>query len=180
LLYSPHEKIFGQWLEADYISGNRTKIVLFNMQVTRAGEYGVLGLMALARRAPGDTVMIDEVSREEDIPRSFLAKIFQSLARSGLVHSVRGTGGGFSLARRPEEITILEIIESIEGPIALQRCLEEQPDCTHMQGCALCGLFAAAQDRLKETFARTSLADLTRSQASRASRKAAAITLTAV
>jgi len=99
------------------------------MQITRAGEYGVLGLIALAKRAPGSVVMINQVSREEDIPKSFLAKIFQCLARSGLVHSVRGTGGGFSLARKPEEISVLEIIEAIEGPIALQRCLEMKPDC---------------------------------------------------
>lgn len=134
------------------------------MQITRAGEYGVLGLVALAKRARGSVVMIDEVSREEDIPKSFLAKIFQSLARAGLVHSVRGTGGGFALARPASQITVLEIIEAIEGPIALQRCLEEKPDCHHMAGCALCGLFAEAQDRLRETFARTSLEELARRQ----------------
>jgi len=134
------------------------------MQITRAGEYGVLGLMALAKRAQGSVVMIDEVSREEDIPKSFLAKIFQSLARAGLVHSVRGTGGGFALARPTEEISVLEIIEAIEGPIALQRCLEEKPDCHHMSGCALCGLFSEAQDRLKDTFAQTSLGELVRRQ----------------
>jgi Rrf2 family protein len=134
------------------------------MQITRAGEYGVLGLMALAKRAQGCVVMIDEVSREEDIPKSFLAKIFQNLARAGLVHSVRGTGGGFALARPTSEITVLEIIEAIEGPIALQRCLEEKPDCHHMTGCALCGLFSEAQDRLKETFARTTLAELAQRQ----------------
>jgi Rrf2 family protein len=134
------------------------------MQITRAGEYGVLGLMALAKRAHGSVVMIDEVSREEDIPKSFLAKIFQSLARAGLVHSVRGTGGGFALAKPTSEISVLAIIEAIEGPIALQRCLEEKPDCHHMAGCALCGLFTEAQDRLKETFAHTSLAELVRRQ----------------
>jgi len=120
--------------------------------------------MALARRLPGSVVMIDEVSREEDIPKSFLAKIFQSLARAGLVHSVRGTGGGFTLARQPDQITVLAVIEAIEGPIALQRCLEDKPDCSHLQSCALCGLFAEAQDRLKETFSRTTLADLARRQ----------------
>lgn len=134
------------------------------MQITRAGEYGVLGLMALARRAHGSVVMIDEVSREEDIPKSFLAKIFQNLARAGLVNSVRGTGGGFALAKEPEEISVLAIIEAIEGPIALQRCLEEKPDCQHISGCALCGLFSEAQDRLKDTFARTSLAELLKRQ----------------
>jgi Rrf2 family transcriptional regulator, iron-sulfur cluster assembly transcription factor len=131
------------------------------MQITRAGEYGVLGLMCLARRPVGSVVMIDEVSREERIPKSFAAKIFQSLAKGGLVKSNRGTGGGFTLMKKAGEITVLEVIEAIEGKIALQRCLsEDEPKCEHFGGCALCGLFEQAQDRVKEVFSRTTLADL--------------------
>jgi Rrf2 family iron-sulfur cluster assembly transcriptional regulator len=131
------------------------------MQITRAGEYGVLGLMCLARRAFGTVVMVDEVSREEHIPKSFAAKIFQSLAKAGLVKSNRGTGGGFALLKKPGEITVLEVIEAIEGKIAFQRCLaEEEPKCEHFGGCALCGLFEQAQDRVKDVFSRTTLADL--------------------
>jgi Rrf2 family protein len=104
--------------------------------------------------------MIDAVSRDESIPRSFLAKIFQDLAKAGLLRSQRGAGGGFALARPPGQITILEIIEAIDGRIALQRCLGEVPDCERMEGCALCNLLEQAQDRLKEVFGQTSLADL--------------------
>lgn len=136
------------------------------MQITKAGEYGVLGLLHLARQGPDRMVLIDEVSRQESIPKSFLAKIFQSLVKVGLVKSYRGAGGGFTLTRRPEEITVLEVIEAIEGPIALQRCLQEVPDCEHMEGCALCGLFERAQDRVKEVFSSTSLADLIKAEAS--------------
>ena len=130
------------------------------MQITRAGEYAVLGLLNLARHEPGRVVLIDTVSTEEKIPKSFLSKIFQNLVKGGLVRSVRGAGGGFSLVRRPEEITVLEVIEVIEGKIAFQRCLQEVPDCEHIGGCALCGLFEQAQDRVKEVFSRTTLADL--------------------
>jgi Rrf2 family transcriptional regulator, iron-sulfur cluster assembly transcription factor len=131
------------------------------MQITKAGEYAVLGLMCLARRPAGAVVMIDEVSREEHIPRSFAAKIFQSLARAGLVQSIRGSGGGFTLAKGAGEITVLEVIEAIEGKIAFQRCLsEDEPKCEHFGGCALCGLFEQAQDRVKDVFSRTTLTDL--------------------
>lgn len=130
------------------------------MQITRAGEYAVLGLMCLARRPSGSVVMIDEVSREEKIPKSFAAKIFQSLVKAGLVRSNRGAGGGFTLQKGPADITVLEIIEAIEGKIAFQRCLTEPTSCEHIGGCALCGLFEEAQDRVKQTFSRTTLADL--------------------
>ena len=130
------------------------------MQVTRAGEYGVLGLMCLARRGVGEVVMIDEVSREEQIPKSFLAKIFQNLVRARIVRSNRGAGGGFALVKQPADITVLEVIEVIEGRIAFQRCLQEVPDCDHIGGCALCGLFEQAQDQVKDVFSRTTIADL--------------------
>jgi Rrf2 family protein len=134
------------------------------MHVSRAVEYGVQGLMALARHALGTVVMIDEVSREENIPKSFLAKIFQNLAKAGIVKSVRGTGGGFALCKSPEEITVLDVIQAIEGPIALQRCLEIGGSCEQMETCALCALLSEAQDRLKETFAATTLAVLMQRQ----------------
>ena len=132
------------------------------MQITRASEYAMLGLLALSRRPAGSVEMVDVLAHEEGVPTSFLGKIFQSLSRAGIVKSARGSGGGFSLVRTPQEITVLEVIEAVEGPIALQRCLETDSDCTHREGCALCGLFSEAQDRVKEVFGRTSVAELTR------------------
>jgi Rrf2 family transcriptional regulator, iron-sulfur cluster assembly transcription factor len=130
------------------------------MQVTRAAEYGVLGLISLARREPGQVVMLGTVSREQRIPRTFLAKIFQSLSRAGLVRSVRGTRGGFALARPVEQITTLDVIEAIEGRIAFQRCLQAPARCPHHGGCPLCGLFEQAQTQVRDVFAQTTLAQL--------------------
>ena len=104
--------------------------------------------------------MIETLGVEEEIPPSFLGKIFQSLAKAGIVKSARGSGGGFSLAKAPGEISALEVIEAVEGPIALQRCLDLEEGCEHSRGCALCGLLAEAQDRIKDVFARASVADL--------------------
>jgi len=134
------------------------------MQITRAGEYGVMGLMHLARQGPGQRAMIDQVSRQEKISKSFLAKIFQSLVKAGLVRSIRGAGGGFALAKSPADIPVLEIIEAVEGRIVFQRCKMAKPDCEHVGGCALCGLFERAQDGLKDALLRTTLADLIEQQ----------------
>jgi Rrf2 family transcriptional regulator, iron-sulfur cluster assembly transcription factor len=134
------------------------------MQITRAGEYGVLGLMNLARRPAGQVAMIEDVSREENIPKSFLGKIFQNLVKAGIIRSARGAGGGFLLLKRPEEITVLQVIEAIEGKIAIQRCLQEVPDCNQQPGCALCVVFEQAQDQVKEVFSHTNLTDLLKRQ----------------
>jgi len=130
------------------------------MQVTRASEYAMLGLLALTRRGPGEVAMLDVIAREEDVPVSFLGKIFQILARAGLVKSSRGSGGGFVLTRSPGLITALEVIEAVEGPVALTRCLDEEAGCDHAGGCALCSLFSEAQDKVKEVFAGTTVAQL--------------------
>jgi len=134
------------------------------MQVTRAGEYAIIGLLYLAKQPAGRTVMIDEISEAEGVPKSFLAKIFQSLAKGGFVLSHRGAGGGFSLARTPAEITLLRILQCVEGVFALQKCVTDDPECvvsvTRMSSCTLCAVFTEAQNRVNELFARTTLADL--------------------
>ena len=98
------------------------------MQITRAGEYGVMGLMHLARCGPGQRAMIDQVSREEGISKSFLAKNFPKVL-SEPVWSVLSAAarGGFALARNPADIPVLEIIEAVEGRIVFQRCKMGSP-----------------------------------------------------
>ena len=134
------------------------------MQVTRAEEYAVIGLLYLTKQPPGKVVMIDEISDGEAIPKSFLAKIFQLLVKGGLINSHRGAGGGFSLARSPAEINLLQIFSCIQGAFALQKCVGDEPECVvshdRLRSCVLCGIFNEAQCRVNEVFARTMLQDL--------------------
>ena len=134
------------------------------MQVTRAGEYAIIGLLYMAKQSPGRTVMIDEISDAERIPKHFLAKIFQPLAKNGFVQSHRGAHGGFSLARASNEINLLQILNSVERDFALQKCVTDDPSCVvaaeRLESCVLCGVFAEAQRRVNEVFAGTTLADL--------------------
>jgi Rrf2 family protein len=139
------------------------------MQVTRAGEYGIIGLLYLAQQPEGRTVMVEEVSEAECVPKSFLAKIFQTLAKRGLVRSVRGSGGGFQLAKPAGKITVLEIINCVETGFALQKCVTSNPRCVvadrQVGACALCGIFNEAQQQVNDVLSRTSLADLMKRQA---------------
>ncbi|MDZ4815453.1 MAG: Rrf2 family transcriptional regulator [Verrucomicrobiota bacterium] len=130
------------------------------MRVTQAGEYALLGVLYLARQPVGQLTMIDQISEAEKIPKSFLAKIFQSLTHAGLVKSRQGAKGGFALSRKAEDISVLNVLEAIEGKLALQRCLEEVPDCERRDNCTLCAVFGEVQNKVNEVFSRTSVRDL--------------------
>jgi Rrf2 family protein len=118
------------------------------VRLTRAADYGARGALYLARQPRDRVVLVGEIARAEGVPESYLAKIFQSLARAGLVRSHRGARGGFSLARPAAEITLRQIIEAIEGPLALNRCLDPREGCECSPTCPIYGRLAAVQERL--------------------------------
>ena len=128
------------------------------MQITRATEYAVRGMVHLCSQPKGAVCLLSEVSERQNIPPSFLSKIFQNLARAGFVSSYRGTGGGFVLLKDPEEITLLDVVEAIDGKISLNVCLNDGIFCENEPTCAVHSIWEDAQtyllDLLREnTFA---------------------------
>ena len=91
------------------------------------------------------------------VPESYLAKIFQELSRDGIVRSHRGARGGFSLARPAAEITLKQIIEAIEGPLALCPCLSPVDQCTRKATCGLFPFLCDVQQQITATLAGTTL-----------------------
>jgi Rrf2 family iron-sulfur cluster assembly transcriptional regulator len=118
------------------------------VKLTRGADYGTLGILYLARQPRDRVVLISEIAAAQDVPESYLAKIFQDLAKAGLVRSHRGARGGFTLARAPEDVTLRQIIEAIEGPVALNRCLDPREGCERSADCAVHAALAAAQEKL--------------------------------
>jgi Rrf2 family protein len=88
------------------------------------------------------------VAQEQKIPPSFLAKIISQLSIAGLLHTSRGARGGVTLAREPKEITLLEVIEAIDGPIQLNECVGDGGTCTFDQDCPLRPVWCEAQEEL--------------------------------
>src|SRR5512145_2976188 len=107
------------------------------MKLTRGGEYGIRGVLYLAQQNDGKVSMLSAIAKTQDVPPRFLAKIFQALAKAGVVKSHRGAKGGFSLARPAAEITIRDVIEAVEGPVFLNVCLAGAGDCTRDQICPM-------------------------------------------
>ncbi|MGQ9683015.1 MAG: RrF2 family transcriptional regulator [Anaerolineae bacterium] len=130
------------------------------MKLTRGADYGTLGILYLARQPRDRVVLISEIAEAQGVPESYLAKIFQDLAKAGLVRSHRGARGGFTLARPPEDITLLEILEAIEGPLALNRCLDPREGCERSAECPVHMALENAQGRLVEALQRVTLHSL--------------------
>src|SRR5678815_3687178 len=93
------------------------------MQITRQADYAVRAVLHLARMGNNDRAATSTIAKEQNIPPSFLAKIISQLSIAGLLHTSRGARGGVTLARDPKDITLLEVVEAIDGPIQLNECV---------------------------------------------------------
>lgn len=129
------------------------------MQFTKAESYGIFGVLYLAQQPLGKVTPLSEISEVQDVPEKFLAKIFQSLAKSDLIRSHRGVKGGFSLGKPANEITIRHIVESVHGPYFIAKCLNS-PDACDREECPLKILLVKAQDALVSVFSEHTIGDL--------------------
>jgi Rrf2 family protein len=99
------------------------------MQITHQADYATRAILHLARTQKDTFVPTNEIANRQNIPSSFLTKIIAQLSIAGLLHTSRGAHGGVKLARQPENITLLQVIEAIDGPIRFNMCVENGIDC---------------------------------------------------
>jgi len=130
------------------------------MELTRKGEYAIRGIVYLAKQAPGKVILVSEVAEATGVPQTFLAKIFQSFAKLGLVNSFRGTGGGFLLGRSPSKITLRQVVEAVEGPINPNRCLSEDGSCDRESACTVHPVWRRIQGEIAAILDAVTLEDL--------------------
>jgi len=133
------------------------------LNLTRAGEYAIASLSRLALMADdGACVSVEDLAEAQKIPRPFLSKILQQCARAGLIRAKRGAAGGVALARKPEDVALLSIIEACEGRYERDQCVFYAsrrcagPDCT-----VYCPL-RQEEETLRSRLRGTSLADMVR------------------
>lgn len=132
------------------------------MRLSRAGDYGLRIVLELARREPGATVSARELSQMQDVPQPFLAKVVGRLVEAGLLETRRGVAGGASLARDAGDITVLDVVEAVEGPIILNECLLEDEPCDRVAICPMHDVWESAQALMREELAAADFAALAR------------------
>jgi len=130
------------------------------MQITRQADYAVRAVLYLANLGTSERAATSTVAEDQRIPPSFLAKIISQLSIAGLLHTSRGARGGVTLAREPGDISLLEVIEAIDGPIQLNECVAEESQCSFDDSCPLRSVWSDAQNELVARLKKTNFAQL--------------------
>ena len=130
------------------------------MELTRKGEYAIRGIVFLAAQPADQICLLSDIASAVAVPQTFLAKIFQQFSKIGLVRSYRGTGGGFVLGRPPEKITLLEVVEAVEGPIVPNRCVTGDGECNRSSTCNVHPVWVSVQDQVRDILEKVTLKDL--------------------
>jgi Rrf2 family protein len=137
------------------------------MEITRQADYAVRAMIHLGSMPPDTRVSSAVISRAQRVPLPFLTKVIAQLVHAGLVTTSRGMGGGVALTRDPEEITLLDILEAVEGPITLNRCLLRGIKCELEPTCPMHDIWIEIQKHLVEKLKQVSLAYLVQAQAAK-------------
>lgn len=128
------------------------------MQLSRKADYALRAVAFVAQLKKGELASIGRIAAARGIPREFLAKILKELTRAGILVSFQGVTGGYRMARAPKEVSFLDVIEAMEGPVAVNLCVDgSHCDCTKEKACEIRPFFVKQQDFIikalkKQTF----------------------------
>jgi Rrf2 family protein len=118
------------------------------MQITRQADYAIRAVLYLTQLGVNQRAATSTVAEKQRIPPSFLAKIISQLSIAGLLHTSRGARGGVMLARDPKEISLLDVVEAIDGPILLNECVGDPANCVFKDDCPMQSIWDEAQATL--------------------------------
>jgi Rrf2 family protein len=127
------------------------------MKLSTRTRYGVRLMMALAHKYGQATVFLKDIAKGEDISEKYLSLIIIPLRRVGLVNSIRGAHGGYSLAKDPSQITLKEIVDVLEGDCSLVDCVKNPSSCPRVPMCAIRDIWSIIGGQISETLSSITL-----------------------
>ncbi len=132
------------------------------IQITTRGRYALRAMVDLAQHVDREPVPRQEIARRQAISADYVAQLFGQLQDAGLVEGVKGRGGGYRLARAPDQIRARDVIEAVEGPIALVHCVdpEEESSCKRVDHCVTHLLWRRLSRAMREFLDQVTLQDL--------------------
>jgi FeS assembly SUF system regulator len=132
------------------------------MRLSHLADYAVVLMTAAARRRAGERLSATELAGETGVPLPTAQKLMGQLATAGLLSSVRGAAGGFSLSRPATEISLADIVEAVEGPIAMTVCSEGRSDCALDAHCRVKPHMGVVGNAVRGALGAVSLVELAR------------------
>ena len=129
------------------------------MRISRSTSYAILALGYIAENKDKKIILSQDIARKYDIPLEYLLKLLQQLVKANILHSKRGPHGGFSLAKTPQNVTVLQIIEAIDGPFISHSNLFDQAAGAKI-GAQVDKIYGKAIDQAKAVFQKAKLSTL--------------------
>jgi Rrf2 family protein len=134
------------------------------LKLTKKVDYGLIALKHLAEAAKAEGAFAacsaKEIAEAYDLPQEALAKILQRLVKGRFLISHHGTNGGYMLSRRAEDISTLEVILAIDGPLFITSCSTDHSDCQQLSKCSVKEPLAKVSHSIREVLAKISIADM--------------------
>ncbi len=130
------------------------------LELTKRGDYAVRAMLALTRGSGNGLLSARRIAGAMGIPVRFLPQVLADLQRAGLVEAAAGRSGGYRLARDPKTVSLLEVIEAVEGDTRRRACVLRGVPCGQDGHCDVHDVFAAGQDALRSTFAQATMAEM--------------------
>jgi Rrf2 family transcriptional regulator, cysteine metabolism repressor len=129
------------------------------MKVSTKGRYGVRAVLELALRQGAGPMLVREISENQKISERYLENILNALRKSGIVTSTRGAGGGYQLTRSPAEITVGDVVRSLEGPLDVVECTGSR-QCGRLENCAAFHVWNKLKTVIERELDGTTIADM--------------------
>jgi len=130
------------------------------MKISTKGRYGLRILMDLALHQSEKPRLIRDIAKSQQISEKYISRLVIALRKAGMIRSVRGVNGGFHIAMKPEDITLLNVIEVMEGPLSIVDCVSTPKCCAHSKDCAPREVWCSLNENIRTLMSGTTLADI--------------------
>jgi len=137
------------------------------MKLSTRARYGIRAILDLAEHSGGGPIQLKNIARHQDISVKYLEQLIAILKSAGFVRSVRGSKGGYVLAKAPNEIKLIEVFNCMEGPVTTAECVESADVCARSADCAVRQIWAQVQDAIRGVLESVTLQDLVKMAGSR-------------
>lgn len=130
------------------------------MKLSTKGRYGLMAMYQLAKEYSDNPISLKYIAEKQGLSENYLEQLFSSLKKDGLLISIRGAQGGYILSRKPEEITVGQVLRSLEGFLGPADCLMEDSECSKEFGCATKVVMSKIKDSIDSVVDSITLKDM--------------------